>query len=146
MDFPSHAEFVLEMRMAKTADAVKSFLEDLAAKLQPLKVKEMEGFLEYKKEEVMYSKSLPITATLKRPKIGFQDYLSLNAGQKYCWMLQGEHSAILAVFIKLPFVINIFFLSFFEWLLKTGFTIWTCPYGPFQVYNTSSLIINWGRL
>ena len=70
--------------MAKTADAVKSFLEDLAAKLQPLKVKEMEGFLEYKKEEVMYSKSLPITATLKRPKIGFQDYLSLNAGQKYC--------------------------------------------------------------
>ena len=53
MDFPSHAEFVLEMRMAKTADAVKSFLEDLAAKLQPLKVKEMEGFLEYKKEEVV---------------------------------------------------------------------------------------------
>ena len=41
--------------MAKTADAVKSFLEDLAAKLQPLKVKEMDGFLEYKKEEVIYT-------------------------------------------------------------------------------------------
>ena len=35
----------------------------------------------------------------KRPKIGFQDQLSSNAGQKYCRMLQGEHSAILSTFI-----------------------------------------------
>ena len=49
----------------------------------------------------------------KRPKIGFQDQLSLNAGQKYCRMLQGEHSAILSTFIKLPFVIKIFVLSIF---------------------------------
>ena len=41
------------------------------------------------------------------------DQLSLNAGQKYCRMLQGEHSAILSTFIKLPFVIKIFVLSFF---------------------------------
>ena len=27
----------------------------------------------------------------KRPKIGFQDQLLFNAGQKYCRMLQGEH-------------------------------------------------------
>ena len=38
----------------------------------------------------------------KRPKIGFQDQLSLKAGQQYCRMLQGEHSAILSTFIKLP--------------------------------------------
>ena len=61
----------------------------------------------------------------KRPKIGFQDQLSLNAGQKYCRMLQGEHSAILSTFIKLPFVIKIFVLSIFEWPLskrpKIGF-------------------------
>ena len=31
----------------------------------------------------------------KRPKIGFQDQLSLSVGQKYCRMLQGKHSAIL---------------------------------------------------
>ena len=49
-----------------------------------------------------------------RPKIGFQDQLSLNAGQKYCRMLQGEHSAIRLTFIKLPFVIKIFVLSVFE--------------------------------
>ena len=38
-------------------------------------------------------------------------------------MLQGEHSAILLTFIKLPFVIKIFVLSIFEWPLKTGFTV-----------------------
>ena len=36
----------------------------------------------------------------KRPKNGFQYRLSLNADQKYCRMLQGEHSAILSTFIK----------------------------------------------
>ena len=36
-----------------------------------------------------------------------------------------EHSAILSTFIKLPFVIKIFVLSFFEWLLKTDFTVLT---------------------
>ena len=56
----------------------------------------------------------------KRPKIGFLDQLSLNAGQKYCRILQGEHSVILSTFIKLPFVIKIFVLSIFEWPFYTG--------------------------
>ena len=38
-------------------------------------------------------------------------------------MLQGEHSAILSTFIKLPFSIKTFVLSIFKWLLKTGFTV-----------------------
>ena len=42
-------------------------------------------------------------------------------------MLQGEHSAILSTFIKLPFVIKIFVLSIFECpfegLFYTGFTV-----------------------
>ena len=58
----------------------------------------------------------------RRPKC-FEDRLSLNAGQKYCRMLQGEHSAIRMTFIKLPFVIKSFVLSFFEWLFHTGFTV-----------------------
>ena len=57
----------------------------------------------------------------KKTKIGFQDWLSLNAGQKYCRML--EHSAILSTFIELPFVFKTFVLSVFEWPLKTGFTV-----------------------
>ena len=52
---------------------------------------------------------------------GFQDQLSLNAGQKYCRMLEGEHSANLSTFIKLQFVIKSFVLSIFECPLQTGF-------------------------
>ena len=59
----------------------------------------------------------------RRPKLGFQERLSLTAGQKYCRKLQGEHSAILLTCIKLPFDIKIFVLSIFEWSLKTGFTV-----------------------
>ena len=47
--------------------------------------------------------------------MGFQDQLSLNAGRKYCRMLQGEHSAILSTFVKKRFVIKTFVLSNFEW-------------------------------
>ena len=41
-----------------------------------------------------------------------EDQLSPNASQKYCRMLQGEHSAILSTCIKLPFVMQIFFCLF----------------------------------
>ena len=36
--------------------------------------------------------------------------------------VQGEHSAILSSFIKLPFFIKIFVLSISEWPLKIHFT------------------------
>ena len=71
----------------------------------------------------LYSKTCLKQSLKKKTKIDFQDRLSLNAGQKYCRMLQAEHSALLLTFIKLPFVINIFVLSIFEWPLKTGFTV-----------------------
>ena len=47
----------------------------------------------------------------KRQIIGFQDQLSLNAGQKYYRKLPLEHSAILSSFSKPSFVIQIFVLS-----------------------------------
>ena len=57
-----------------------------------------------------------------RPKIGFQDRLSLNAGQKYCRMLQ---ESILQYFRpSLSYHLSLRpFLSIFEWPLKTGFTV-----------------------
>ena len=70
-----------------------------------------------------YSITCPKWPLKKKTKVGFQDQLSFNAGQKYCRMLQGEHSAILSTFIKLPFVIKIFISSIFEWPLKIGFTV-----------------------
>ena len=65
------------------------------------------------KIKTRYSKTCVKQPLSERLKIGFQDQLALNAGQKYCRMLQREHSAILLTFIKLPFVIKIFVLSIF---------------------------------
>ena len=72
---------------------------------------------------MLYNKTCLKRPLKKKTKIGFQDQLSLNAGQKYCRMPQGEHSAILSTFIKLPFIIKIFVLSIFEWPLKKGFIV-----------------------
>ena len=47
-----------------------------------------------------------------------EDQLSLNAGQKDCRMLQGEHSAILLICIKISFVFKIFVLSFLSGCLR----------------------------
>ena len=73
--------------------------------------------------ECAYSKTGVKRPLSKRPQIGFQDQLSLNAGQTFCRMLQGEHSAILSTFNKLQFVVKIFVLSIFEWQFNTGFTV-----------------------
>ena len=70
-----------------------------------------------------YSKTCVKWPLSKRPKIGFQDQLPLNAGQKYCRLLQGEHSAILLTFIKIPIVIKIFVVSIFEWPFYTVFIV-----------------------
>ena len=61
----------------------------------------------------------------KRPKIGFQDQLSVNVGQMNCRMIEREPSAILPIFIKVPIVIKIYVLSTFEWpfYMYTGFTV-----------------------
>ena len=42
-------------------------------------------------------------------------------------MLQGEHSAILLTFIKLPFIAKIFVLSIFERQLYTGSNVLFTP-------------------
>ena len=65
------------------------------------------------KERVNFSKTRPVLSSHSKrtPKIGFHYQLSLNAGQKYCRMLQGTHSAILSTFIKLLFSIKTFVLS-----------------------------------
>ena len=67
-----------------------------------------------------YSKTCVKWPLSIRPKSGFQDQLSLNAGQKYC---QGVHSAILLTFIRLLFVSKIFVLSIFEWSFYTGLNL-----------------------
>ena len=81
---------------------------------------------------LIYSKTCLKRSPKKNTKTGFQYRLSLNAYQKYCRMLQGEHSAILLTCIKLPFSIKTLFLSIFKWPLKTGFTVFHFFYNLFQ--------------
>ena len=57
--------------------------------------------------------------SLKKTKHCFTRPNIAYAGQKYCRMLQVEHSAILSIFIKISFVIKILVLSIFERPLKT---------------------------
>ena len=70
----------------------------------------------------------------KNTKIGFQDGLSLNAGQKYSKMLQGEHFAKLSTFIKLPFALRPLFCLFLSGRFR-GFIV--CI---FQNYNLSLIM------
>ena len=58
--------------------------------------------------KVYYNKTCVKRPLPKRSKIGFQEQLSHIAGQKHL------HSTIISTFIKLPFVIKIFVLSFFS--------------------------------
>jgi len=51
LGYATHADFILDIRMAKNPAQVKEFLQDLRAKLQPLKDKEFTKFLEFKAEE-----------------------------------------------------------------------------------------------
>ena len=85
------------------------------------------SFTSSEKPDQIYSKTCVKRPLSKRPKIGFQDQLSLYAGQKHCRMPKGGHSAILSTFIKLPFVIKIFVLSVFEWPSYTGSTVYVAP-------------------
>ena len=62
-----------------------------------------------------YSKTCVKRPLSNRQKIGFQDQISLNAGQKY--------HRILLTFIKLPFVTKTFVLSIFGWPFYTGLTV-----------------------
>ena len=64
----------------------------------------------------LYSKTCLKQPLRRRPNIGFEDRLLLNAGQKYCRMLQ-------ETCIRLPSFFKIFVLLFFEWPLKTGLTV-----------------------
>ena len=64
-----------------------------------------------------YSKTCVKQPPSIRLKIGFQDQLLLNAGQKYSRMLQGEHSAIL-----LTFIYNLSLRSLFCLFLSGRFT------------------------
>ena len=64
-------------------------------------------------------------------------------------MLQEEHSAILSIFIKLPFV-----LSIFEWPFFTGFTVYYSiqhkilhiSHSRFLTFCVLSILVHWNTI
>ena len=73
---------------------------------------------------LIYSKTCVKWPLSKRPQIGFQDQLSLNAGQKYCRMLQG---GILQYF-RPALSYNLSLRSLFCLFLSGRFTLFYCIY------------------
>ncbi|TGZ75517.1 hypothetical protein CRM22_000320 [Opisthorchis felineus] len=51
LGFPTHADFTVDIRMAKTAAIVDAFLKDVAQKLEPIRSKDSARVLQLKKEE-----------------------------------------------------------------------------------------------
>ena len=73
---------------------------------------------------LLYSKSWLKQPLSKRPKIGFQDQLSLNAGQNIAVC---SRESILQYFqpaSSYHLSLRSLFCLFFEWPLKTGFTVY----------------------
>ena len=65
-----------------------------------------------------------LSGHLKRTsKLVFNTHYCLKQVKSIAECSKMDHSAILLIFIKLPFVIKIFVLSIFEWSLKTSFTV-----------------------
>ena len=58
----------------------------------------------------------------KDQKLVFNTNYRLMQVKRFAEYSKGEHSTILLVSIKQPFVIKIFVLSIFEWSFYTGFT------------------------
>ena len=90
----------------------------------------------------MYSKACVQRPLSKRPQFGFKNQISLNAGQNYCRMLQGEHSATLLTFIKQPFVLKIFALSIWVAVLHRFYCRWKswAKSGPLALLNMSAWV------
>uniref|UniRef100_A0A1I8IXK9 Peptidase_M3 domain-containing protein n=1 Tax=Macrostomum lignano TaxID=282301 RepID=A0A1I8IXK9_9PLAT len=51
LNYPTHADYALELRMAKNADTVAKFLSNLSEKLKPLQAKERARLLEVKRAD-----------------------------------------------------------------------------------------------
>ena len=69
---------------------------------------------------------MPVLSGHSKKKIGFQDRLSLNAGQTYCRMPQESILQYFRPSFSYHISFKTFVLSFIEWPLKTGFTVIGC--------------------
>ena len=73
------------------------------------------------------------------------NYCLMQVKSIICRIPQGEHSAILSTFIKLPFVIKIIILSMFDWPFYACFTVvfyfCTCAYLLFNMSHVNKRLV-----
>ncbi len=69
MGFKNFAEYTLTTSCAKKPENVETFLNNLTDKIKILQQKEMDALLEYKKQEVFVSYTVPLT--IRRSEINF---------------------------------------------------------------------------
>ena len=66
----------------------------------------------------IYSQTCLKRPLSKRPQLGFHDQLSLNASQKYCWMLKGSILQYFRPSLSKIFILSIFSGRFTQLLLQ----------------------------
>ena len=74
-------------------------------------------------DHLNYSRTCLKRPLKKKTKIGFLDQVSLNAGQKYCRMLQERILQYFRPSLSYHLSLRPFVLSFSGWPLRTGFTV-----------------------
>ena len=110
LTFQKHSFMI--MNILKDGNTALSRLQFLHPWLQIESMTSKDGIFKWRNG--IYSKKRPLS---KKTKNGFQERLSLNAGQKYCRMLQREHSAIHSL--------RSLFCLFLRGRFYTGFTVFT---------------------
>ena len=77
--------------------------------------------LVYQAVQTLSPNFIPLTTLKKTEKLVFKTNYRLMQVKSVAECSDGEHSAILLAFIRLPFVIKIFVLSIFGWLYCISF-------------------------
>lgn len=135
LGYPTHAHFVLDMRMAENPEKVNTFLKDLAVKLKPLQKEEMELFLQYKKEDCEKYK---FTNDGKVNMWDFRHYMTQAEQKKY----SVDHNKLKEYF---PLdVVTTGLLGIYQELLSLTFTkienaqVWQEDVTLYKVQDTAS--------
>ena len=89
----------------------------------------------------VYSKPCIKQPLKKETKNWFSRLIFAKCRSKVLQNAPREHYAILSTLIKLAFVFKTFVLSFFEWVLKTGFTVSFLQFFFSPIFFISDLFI-----
>ena len=105
LGYPTHAAFITETRMAKTPEAVKSFLQDLGKRLTPLAEAETQVLLKLKVESLKHAAGFRayahIACSLKFPQPVAKFLIeSFTPGMFHTTVTRCEDIAVIVVVVE----------------------------------------------